>query len=143
MYYSLLQANSSDETLKLFFYHLVEHLDGERPEWRKDTVLQLDGASYHTSDTTQALLKRLNVPTIISGPYQYKGAAVEMLWAHLKRGDLNPEGEKLSKSKYPRILLIFVEFFSNIVGMVHERMKKITKPEVIMFFHHTMLELFK
>ena len=39
IYYSLMQANSDEATMKLFFYKLVKQLDGENPSWRKDTVL--------------------------------------------------------------------------------------------------------
>ena len=32
----------------IFLVHLVQQLDTERPSWRDDTVLLLDGARYHT-----------------------------------------------------------------------------------------------
>jgi hypothetical protein len=97
VYYALLQANSNEDTIRLFLYRLVEHLDAQRPDWRIDTVLQLDGASYHRSNATLDLFKQLNIPTMISGPYQYDGAACELLFAALKKGDLNPRGLRLSK----------------------------------------------
>ena len=44
-------------------------------------------------------LERLNIPTIISGPYSYDGAPIELFFATLKKGNLNPNDEQLSKSK--------------------------------------------
>ena len=32
----------------VFLQHLVKVLDEERPGWRSDTVVLLDGARYHT-----------------------------------------------------------------------------------------------
>ena len=69
LYYALLQANSNADTLRLFFYRLVEILDKENNNWRENTIIQVDGASWHTNNETQALLKFLNIPTMITGPY--------------------------------------------------------------------------
>ena len=44
IYYSLMQANSNEDTIRLYFYRLVEQLDQADPKWRKDTIFQLDGA---------------------------------------------------------------------------------------------------
>ena len=129
--------------MQLFFIRLVQQLDNERPKWRSDTIFQLDGFSGHTSSATKALLSRLDVPTIISGPYQYSGAAQELVWAHLKRGDLNLNKLKLSKSTYILLLLIVPDFFANVVHIIHEKMREFNKQDVIMFYHHTVLELFK
>ena len=46
------------------------------------------------------MLERLNIHTIISGPYSYDGAPIELFFACLKRGNLNPDDKPLSKSKY-------------------------------------------
>ena len=39
IYYSLLQANSNEHTLRLYFYRLVEELNKGDPTWRRDTVI--------------------------------------------------------------------------------------------------------
>ena len=52
IYLTLTQANSNNKTMEIYFYHLVAKLDRERPNWRDDTVLLLDGASYHRSAST-------------------------------------------------------------------------------------------
>ena len=58
-YVSLLQANSNSETMRIYLEHLVSILDEENQNWRKDTVLFWDNASYHTSNSTREVLKRL------------------------------------------------------------------------------------
>ena len=47
-YVSLSQTNSNSQLMELFFHSLVRNLDAERPNWRKNMVLLLDNAPYHT-----------------------------------------------------------------------------------------------
>ena len=61
--------------------------------------MQFDGATYHTSKETLEVFQRLKISTIISAPYSYDAAPCELYFARLKRGDMNPENLKLSKSK--------------------------------------------
>ena len=70
----------------------------------------LDGALWHTSEETINTLERLNIPSIIMGPYSYDGAPVELFFSALKRGNLNPEEVYLSKSKYILFILILAEY---------------------------------
>ena len=76
IYYSLLQANSNNTTMGLVLTYLASILTAQRKNWREDTIVLLDGASWHTSGETQETLKRLNMPASISGPYRYDGAPV-------------------------------------------------------------------
>ena len=100
IYYSLLQANSNAVTIELFMTHLVKILDKQRPQWSKDTIMLLDGAPWHTAKNTIAIFERLNIPVMISGPYSYDGSPIELFFAALKKGNLNPDGLPLSRSKY-------------------------------------------
>ncbi len=70
------------------------------PNFRDEYIFQLDGASWHVSNENLKFLQKMRIPTMISGPYQYNGAPIELLFANLKRGNLNPEGLPLGKSKY-------------------------------------------
>ena len=46
-------------------------LDQERPNWRRDTIVLLDGASYHTAESVIGLYKKLRIPSLmILGPYR-------------------------------------------------------------------------
>jgi len=49
IYLSLLQSNSNSKVMEIFFRQLVKKLDRERRNWRRDTVIILDNAPYHTS----------------------------------------------------------------------------------------------
>ena len=66
-------------------------LELEDPNFREKTVLQFDGATYHRSSETRNFLSNIGVKTMISGPYGYEIAAVEMLFAGIKSTNLNPE----------------------------------------------------
>ena len=85
-------------------------MDKERPAWRKDTIVLLDGAVWHTSANFLLMYETLNIPVIISGPYSYDGSPIEKVFSYLKRGNLNPDGLPLSKSKYIYFHLILVEY---------------------------------
>ena len=47
IYVTLAQANSNSQMMELFFRSLEFQLDQQRPSWRKDTVIIVDGAKYH------------------------------------------------------------------------------------------------
>ena len=54
-------------------------------------MILLDNAAWHTSALMKHRLAKLGVPILYSGPYSYSAAAVEMVFAALKLGDLNPD----------------------------------------------------
>ena len=74
----------------MYFRELCKMLDRERPGWRKDTILLLDGAPYHLSRTTMAAMEKLRIPVCFLGPHSYNTAPAELVFAALKRGHLNP-----------------------------------------------------
>ena len=90
IWYSLNQANTNSSIMLLFLTNLCDKLDRETPNWRKNTVILLDGARYHTSDETRLFLKKLKVKVIYSAPYSYTAASIERLFAAIKLGELNP-----------------------------------------------------
>ena len=49
VYVTLAQANSNSQMMELFFKALATRLDHQRPQWRKDTIIIVDGAKYHQS----------------------------------------------------------------------------------------------
>ena len=98
LFFALMQANSNVRTMELFMTHLCWKLDKLRADWRRDTVFQLDGASWHVSKENLAVFEKLKAQLIISGPYSYDGSAIELLFAAMKKGNLNPEGLPMSLS---------------------------------------------
>jgi transposase len=75
----------------------MQVLDNESPDWRDNTVFLWDNAPYHSSQETRAAIQALGLKIIFSGPYSYSGAAIETLFAHLKLGELNADGQPTGK----------------------------------------------
>jgi len=70
VYFALSQSNSNSDTFGLFIRSLVLKLDKERPNWRKNTLVTLDGARYHRSAETSELFATLDIPVAMLGPYR-------------------------------------------------------------------------
>jgi hypothetical protein len=92
VYLSMTQVNTNESVMSLYISHLVNVLDNQRPDWRRDTVLLLDGAGYHKSTMVRDHLAKLGVPVIYTGPRSYDAAPCELFFSQLKNGDLNPLG---------------------------------------------------
>ena len=66
-----------------------------------------------------------------TGPYSYSAAPVEMVFAALKLGDLNPLRLPTGKKS-----------LSNIAEMVHTRLSNIPRSVTIRYWHHVVLSLY-
>ena len=91
-YASITQSTTNSRMFKMYLTHLAKSLDKDRPGWREDTILLLDGATYHTCDETLVHMKQLQLPVMFLGPASYNVAPCELMFAHLKAVHLNPEG---------------------------------------------------
>ena len=56
--------------MSLFWKSLALKLDKERPGWRANTLLTLDGASYHSGEGSLNILKQLRIPVLMQGPHR-------------------------------------------------------------------------
>ena len=90
VYVTLAQANSNTQMMELYFRSLAYRLDRARPQWRKDTVIFVDGAKYHQSKEFLAVAAELQLPYMLLGPHSYDAAPCELVFAHFKRVDVNP-----------------------------------------------------
>ena len=97
VYLSLTQVNTDNTVMQLYLSKLAMLLDGQRKGWRNDTVLMLDGAKYHTSDSTLQLMRALEIPVIFTGPYGYDGSPIELFFAYFKNQHINPQGNPTGK----------------------------------------------
>ena len=97
VYLSLLQANSDSETMTLYLKELVWVLDQENEQWRKNTVLVMDGAPYHMSKETRVAMSDLNIPLLFFGPYSYLLSPCELFFSLFKSVNINPEGAPVGK----------------------------------------------
>ena len=88
--------------MMVFLLHLVRQLDLERPSWKDDTVMLLDGARYHTGSQVREYMRKLELQVIWSAPYSYSTAPIEMVFGALKLGELNQDhvstGKKVSST---------------------------------------------
>ena len=55
----------------MYLRYLSLKLDRDRPGWRSNTLLVMDGAPYHVADSTKQLIKKLRLPMSVIGPYGY------------------------------------------------------------------------
>ena len=72
-------------------------MDHEDPDWRKYTVIVIDGASYHKRVEALRAMAALRLPILIAGPYAFDSSPCEKLFSYLKVGDLNPGEIKTGK----------------------------------------------
>ena len=89
-YHSFIQANSNVQVMRLYLTHLAAVLDEENQQWRKNTLVLLDGAKYHLNHLTQQHCAFLGMKLIYSGPQSYDTAPAELLFSMIKRTNLNP-----------------------------------------------------
>ena len=83
--------------MQLFFTDLILTLDAEDRNWRANTVLMMDNASYHDSKDVLELFKKQRVPVMYLGAYSYHMAPTEMVFAALKVQLLNEDQVQLGK----------------------------------------------
>jgi len=91
-----------------------------------------DGAYYFNNDGIKALLKSMQVPTMVSAPHSYNLAPAELLFAALKATNLNPT--QLPQSK---------EYFMNVVLLVLRRLKDVPASRRLLFWHHCCQHVFR
>ena len=72
--------------MRIFFQALVRKLDKERPNWRRDTIVLLDNASYHSCAATLKVFEGQQIPILFTGPHSYDAAPCELFFAafHVK-----------------------------------------------------------
>jgi transposase len=116
-YLCLFHGNTNAQIMEIYLRNLVKKLDKQRPDWRDNTVIMCDGATYHTCDSTLKLLRHLRVPVLFTAPHCYSSSPIELYFAALKAVDLNPR--KLSMGK---------QNFSNVVNAVVMRARAISHP---------------
>ena len=63
-------------------------------------MILLDGAKFHTGLEIRGYMRKMELSVIWSAPYSYDTAPIEMVFGHLKFGDINKEefltGKKVS-----------------------------------------------
>jgi hypothetical protein len=89
VYHSVLQANGDTEVIKIYLSNLSRLLDAKDPNWRRHTILLLDGASAHFSEETRKYMKSIDLPVMGTAPYSYDGCPCELWFSMMKSVNLN------------------------------------------------------
>jgi len=97
VYLSLTQVNTTNQVMEIYLRQLVLKLNKERIDWRSDTILCLDNASYHNSSSTMELFEELRIPVIFTGPHSYDFAPCELFFSWFKSASFNPTRLPLGK----------------------------------------------
>jgi transposase len=82
----------------MFLYYFAELLDQERPEWREDTIILMDNASYNKSEETIEFIKRFGIPVIFSAAYAYDASPIERYFGYLKQGEIMQSNKPSGKT---------------------------------------------
>ena len=64
---------------------------------------------------------------MLLGPHSYNAAPAELVFAHFKKGDINPRHVPMGKSH-----------FDNIAQLVRLRIERMDKSHIILYWHHCM-----
>ena len=91
VYLSLTQSNTNSQIIDIFFRQLAQKLNKERSDWRNDTVIILDNATYHTCPASLKLFESLRIPIMFTGPHSYDAAPCELFFSLFKSVDFNPD----------------------------------------------------
>ena len=97
VFVSLSDSNTNSPVMQLFFSHFIRMMDKKRKDWRRDTVILLDGAPYHTSLVMMEYYEEQQLPLLFTGPHSYAASPIELFFAHFKRSDINPRKLPLGK----------------------------------------------
>ena len=71
IYQSLSHANTDAKTFRLFLHRLIGKLQQEDHHWRQNTVVVMDGASYHKAESTCEYLGKQGVQTVVPVSYTH------------------------------------------------------------------------
>ena len=94
---ALSMANTDDKAFRLFLSELCKSLVKLDANFAANTVLLLDGATYHKSRLVREYIRRNKLLYMVSGPYSYQAAPAELYFSQLKRTNLNRAFERASK----------------------------------------------
>ena len=68
VYMPALQLNTNSSIMQMFIESLLEQLDRKNKNWRSSTIILMDGAPYHVSNTMLEFYKKNHVPVMLKKP---------------------------------------------------------------------------
>ena len=94
IYFTSNRGMNNGMTILLFLQKLTAELDAKDAGWSEYTTLLLDNAPYHKGHIFSENIEHMYLPLAYLGPYQFKMAPFELVFAYIKKFDLNPSGKK-------------------------------------------------
>lgn len=89
--------------MEIYFRELVVILDRDKPSWRNNLVILVDGASYHSSKEFKKVAAKLRLPFMLFGPHSYDASPCELFFARFKSMDINPRHVPTGKTQFDNI----------------------------------------
>ena len=89
-------------------------------------------ATYHKTPEMRECYKYLGLKVVLSAPYSYAAAPVELWFARLKQGDLNPDNQPTGKRS-----------FKEVASLVCKQAAGINKTTCVLCFRHVIEYLFR
>ena len=132
VWFALSHAATDSNMMALFLQRLTQVLHRETPGWEQGSVVLYDGAPYHTGSDTRAIIKKLGLTVIQSGPYSFSGAPIELLFSALKFNEVNQA--RLPTGKRSLHL---------IKDMVVERLQHVPISQRAAYWHHSTGHLYR
>ena len=71
--------------MEVFFTHFIRMMNAKNPDWRKETIIMMDNAPYHTSNLMMEFYEDHQLPIFFTAPHSYSASPVELFFAHFKR----------------------------------------------------------
>lgn len=96
LWYTVNLGKTNSDSFAWFMIKMVEHLNDLDHHWRSGTVIMVDNAQYHRSESTKKIIAKLSIPWLYMGPYQFRVAPVEMMFNYVKQHHLNPLHSRIS-----------------------------------------------
>ena len=81
----------------MFLDHLHGLVKSRYPFQMEKVIYCLDGAGYHKSREVRDYYQSEGIHVILLGPYSYLVSVQELVWAHLKTVNCNPEQIQTTK----------------------------------------------
>ena len=69
VYFSVTQCINNHEVFCLYMQKLVAKLAKDRPNFKNDTIFQMDGASLHLAKETRNFMTNLGIRVFFTAPY--------------------------------------------------------------------------
>lgn len=88
-YYTINVGMNNSERFWYFLLKLCIHLNTKDQNWRLKTLIVLDNAAYHRSRQMMDNYRRLKIPIMFLGPYQFSLAPMELMFSYIKQFDIN------------------------------------------------------